>query len=339
MRPGLHGLHSGRLRRQRGFLSQSLARSQASGDEWGAANVLSSLCQTQRRRGAFAAARQSGAASLAIRRRLDDRRGIASAQNHLALLYCAVGERTVAEAAWQESAAICQELGHTVGVANAYTGLCQTAFYRGEWDYAVHYQREALRLFRQVGDVWGEAIAYNNLGQITLAQGDAHEARELLQAGVRHYRELGMKTGLAHTLSNLGQVNGRLGNRGEAARCLHEALSLATAVGDRPITLEAVARAALLWGEEEAGGRPYALLAFVRQQPELLQETRGETDEVEAAWRAALPAAALTTAVELAGSWDLTAVTTETAAILQGIAAAAGQNYWFSEPDRSPENW
>lgn len=304
----------------RQYFAASLAHYRAVNDLWGEANVLSSLCLTQRRQGAFAEARLSGEESLAIRRVLGDRRGIASSQNNLALVYCALGDYVAAEAAGRESVDICRELGHTVGVANAFTGLVHVAFHERNWARAAHYQQKALALFQEVGDLWGVAIACNNLGQIVLAQGQLLQAQLHFQEGIALYRQLGIKTGLAHTLSNLGQVRAQLGDTTAAAQSLVEALSLAEELGDRPILLEGLARAAVLWAQECPGVRPLVVLAFSRQQPEMLQETREEVDPQYAALQAQFAPHETAVAEQVAASLTLTAVVSETLDILRQFA-------------------
>ncbi len=311
----------GEYAQSRQFFAASLAQYRAAGDRWGEANVLSSLCLTQRRQGAFSEAQLSGEESLAIRRVLGDRRGVASSQNNLALVYCALGDYAAAEAAGRESVAICRELGHTVGVANAFTSLVHVAFHEQNWARAAHYQQEALALFREVGDLWGEAIACNNLGQIVLAQGEMMTAQVYFQEGIALYRQLGIKTGLAHTLSNLGQASLRLGDTPAAARSLAEALSLAAELGDRPIILEGLARAAVLWAQECPGVRPLVVLAFSRQQPEMLQETREEIAPHFAALQAQFAPRETAVAEQVAASLTLTAVVSETLEILRQFAA------------------
>lgn len=258
----------------RRYLLASLAQYRASGDEWGMANVQSSLCLTMRRQGAFAEAAQAGRESLLIRREIGDRRGIASSQNNLGLIYCALGEYGVAEAALQESIAICREIGHTVGTANALTSLCHVFVNARAYDRAASVQREAQALFREVGDLWGVAIAYNNLGQIALEDNQPVQAQALLEKAVRIYRDLDIKSSLAHALSNLGKTSYELGDVAAAVEYLGEGLTVAAAVGDRPIALELLAAMAVLAAEQADNGRSLVIMAYVLQQPELFAETR-----------------------------------------------------------------
>ena len=258
----------------RRYFGESLAQYQAAGDQWGMANVQSSLCLTLRRQGAFAEAAEAAQASLLIRREIGDRRGVASSQNNLGLIYCALGEFPAAEEALQESIHICREMGHTVGVANALTSLCHVFVDAREYDRAARTQREAQGLFQEVGDLWGVAIAYNNLGQIALETGQPEQALMLLEKAAPMYRELGIQSSLAHTLSNLGKTSAELGDVTAAAAYLREGLAVAAEIGDRPIALEMVVTMAVLGEQLGHNGRYLTLLAFALQQPELFAETR-----------------------------------------------------------------
>jgi DNA-binding SARP family transcriptional activator/predicted ATPase len=275
----------GRFTEARQNYEASLALYRAAGDQWGAANVLSNLCLTLRRQGEFEAARRCGLESLDLRRTIGDRRGIASAQNNLALIYTALGEHVAAAPALEESVAICRDIGHPIGEANALTTLCQLAYYAGDRAAAIRQQREALRLYQQVGDLWGVAVAHNNLGQFNLENSELAEAMSHFQQSVQLYRQLGIQTGLANALSNVGQVHYLRGDPVAAAQAWHEALELTRVMGDVPIGLEVLLRAASLWAQQDHEIVPLSVILFIRRQPALLEETRRMSETVYAQLR------------------------------------------------------
>jgi DNA-binding SARP family transcriptional activator/predicted ATPase len=258
----------------------SLALYRAAGDRWGAANVLSNLCLSLRRQGAFEDARRCGLESLELRQASGDRRGVASSQNNLALVYNALGEYTAAAMALKESIEICRVIGHPIGEANALTTLCQLAHSSGDHDAAIRHQSEALRLFQRVGDLWGVAVAHNNLGQLNLENDELAEAMTHFQQSVKLYRQLGIQTGLANALSNVGQVQFLRNEWSAAARSWHEALHLTLQMGDVPIGLEILLRAATLWAQQDHDIAPLSVITFVRQHPALLEETRRMSEGV-----------------------------------------------------------
>jgi tetratricopeptide (TPR) repeat protein len=297
----------------------SLALYRAAGDRWSAANVLSNLCLALRRQGAFEEARGCGLESLDLRRAIGDRRGIASSQNNLALTYIALAEYAAAETALQESLSICRAIGHLIGEANALTTLCNLAHAAGDRDAALRYQSAALTLFQQVGDLWGVAIAHNNLGQLNLEHDALTEAMTHFQQSVRLYRQLGIQTGLANALSNVGQVHYLRGEWAAAAQAWHEALELTRSMGDVPIGLEILLRAANLWAQQDHDIAPLSVILFIRQQSTLLEETRRMSEDVYAQLQLRFSADLIAAAEAEAARCDFDSMAQRVLAMLQEI--------------------
>ncbi|MBI5566134.1 MAG: tetratricopeptide repeat protein [Chloroflexi bacterium] len=294
----------------RRYYQTSLNLCREAGDQWSAANVLSNLCLTLRRQGEFDDAKQYGLESLTIRRAIDDRRGVASSQNNLGLVYTALGEYASAEAALRESIDICRDIDHAVGMANALTALCNAAYGRNARSQAIQYQREALDLYRQIGDVWGVAVACNNLGQLAMEADQLSEAQILFEESVALYRQTGVKAGLANALSNLGQISYLRGDWPGAARHWREALAITVEIGDVPIGLEILTRAAKLWAQQDHASAPLKVIAFVLKQPALLAESRAAAQELAAHLQARF-STTLAAAAEGAATTDFTTIAAE----------------------------
>ena len=122
------------------------------------------------------------------------------------------------------------------------------------------------------------------------------------------YREAGIKAGLANTLNNLGQACFELGDVTGAAVCWGEALSIALAIGDRPIGLEILVRAAALGEQGKGRIRPLPILSFALREPAMLEETRQLAQAHYVALCAALPPEMVALAEAEAGEWTFTAV-------------------------------
>lgn len=305
----------------RSWFDQSLERYREAGDAWGMATALSSQCLTGRRQGDYPFARQAGLESLALRRQIGDLRGIASSQNNLGLLYSAQGEYAAAQQALSESIEICQKLGHLVGTANALTGMVHVALRTGDSPAAVRYQRQAREVYREIGDHWGVAIAGNNLGQIVLEGGDAATARHYFEESAAIFRQIGVRTGLANVLNNLGQALFVAGEVAPAARTLREALEIAWAEGDLPITLEILTRSAVLWASQSPSARPLVVMAFALRHPALLEETRVAAGQSYAGLRNGRSPGQLAAAESEAAGADFAALVAELSQALLGCAA------------------
>ncbi len=74
-------------------------------------------------------------------------------------------------------------------------------------------------------------------------------------------------------------------NAAPQAEAWHEALDLTRQIGDVPIGLEILLRAATLWAQQDHDVAPLSVIAFVRQQPTLLEETRRMSEGVYAQLR------------------------------------------------------
>ena len=172
-------------------------------------------------------------------------------------------------------------------------------------------------LFQQVGDLWGVAVAHNNLGQLNLENDELAEAMTHFQQSVRLYRQLGIQTGLANALSNVGQVQFLRGEWGAAARSWHEALHLTLQMGDVPIGLEILLRAATLWAQQDHDSAPLSVIAFVRQQPTLLEETRRMSEDVYAKLHNRFPPDLRAAAEAEASQCDFECMATRVLAMLQ----------------------
>jgi predicted ATPase len=270
----------GEYARAEGSLMESLDVYRRSGDRWGEANVLSSLCLVARRQGAFTQAKQWGQESLTIRRAIGDRRGIASSLSNLGLVRCVLGEYNEAKTGLEEALKIFREMNYRTGVSNVLNTLSHAAFGLGDFQTAEQLAQESLAIYRDVGDPWGAAISLNNLGCMAMESGNLVKARMLYHEGIAIYRRIGIKSGLANTLSNLGEVCARLGARAEAQQHLYEALEIAHEIGAIPILLEILIRLAPLFAQARHPQQALEMLIVALHHPALIQTTREKALDV-----------------------------------------------------------
>jgi hypothetical protein len=89
---------------------------------------------------------------------------------------------------------------------------------------------------------------------------------------------------------------------------LHEGLTVASEIGDRPIALELLTRLAVLNDRLMRNGRSLVIMAFVLAQPELFAETRKTAVDQYTAMQAAFSPEAVVSAEEHARSLDFEGV-------------------------------
>jgi DNA-binding CsgD family transcriptional regulator len=138
--------------------------------------------------------------TLAIRRELGDREGIAESLNNLGLVLRCVGDHVAAGALFEEALAAGRGLGNRAREANVLNNMARSAYYRGDHDTAQVLHERGLAVGREAGDSWVVAICLGDLGDVRQARGDAEAARRLYEQSLAAWRELGDPRGVAQCL-------------------------------------------------------------------------------------------------------------------------------------------
>jgi predicted ATPase/class 3 adenylate cyclase len=225
----------------RAFLEESLAIKRELGDRKGIAASLSSLGHVLRLQGDYAGARVLYEESLATCRELNDRRGMAFAQSALGLVARYQGDYPTARRFYEGSLLLGRELGDPRGVAVALNNLALLAQDQGRYHEARALYEESLAAKRELGDRRGIAYSLNGLGLVELHEGNLEDAQALFEESLTIRREIGDQRGIGFSLSGLGEVARRRGDA-ELAGALHEeSLALRRELGDKYGTASALA--------------------------------------------------------------------------------------------------
>ena len=172
----------------------------------------------------YPAAQALNEESLAMRRELGDKPGIALALANLGNIAEVRLDFTAARALYAESLAIRRETGHKVGIAFTLMNLGGLANTQGDYPAARDLLEESLALGRELGDRRHIGHALSNLGEVALGQGDYPAARALLEEGLSILRELGDPNGITLALVALGIVHLCEGDYRAAQALIKEAL-------------------------------------------------------------------------------------------------------------------
>ena len=164
--------------------------------------------------------------ALKLFRRLDDKRGVARALNHLGLVSQERGAYEQARGFFDESGTLARELGSERGYAVAVVNLGGLALIEGDRGRARELSELGLRLHREHDSPDGEAISLLNLGFAALEEGAVDEAREHLDKSCQLFRELGFTEYHSFALEGLAGVAAASGAHPEAARLLGRAEAL-----------------------------------------------------------------------------------------------------------------
>ena len=271
----------GYLGEGRGWLSGSLAAAHDGLPAAARAKALHGAGVLASEQGDYPAARALHEESLAIRRVLGDRRGIAASLSNLGVMAQEQSDYAAAQVLRQESLALFRELGDRRGVAALLNNMGVVADEQGDYAAARALHEEALAIRRELGDRLGIAISLNNLGLVAREQGEYAGAHKLHAEALAIRRELGDRRGICASLDGLANVAFALAEPHRAARCWGAAERLREEIGaPRPLSERArydsqvaVARAAsnddaafeLAWREGRAMSLEQAIVFALKK--------------------------------------------------------------------------
>jgi predicted ATPase len=187
--------------------------------------------------------------SLALRRELGDKRGIATALNNLGIVAQRQGDYERTQALYEEALALFRNLGDRTNVARLLDNLGVMAHDKGDDTQARAFYEESLTLRRALDDKSGLANVFMNLGEVAQSQGQSTQAISHYVESLALRSELGDKEGIAYCLEGLAEVAGARGQPKRAARLWGAAAALREAIGapipptERPRYDQAIAAA------------------------------------------------------------------------------------------------
>jgi predicted ATPase/DNA-binding CsgD family transcriptional regulator len=199
---------------------QSLAIRRQLGDRPGIARSLIGLGEVARARGDYAEARTLDEESLALMRELGDRAGLARALNSFGALLADLDDHAAARVLYEESLALARALGDRRAVALTLSNLGVAAYVQGDYRAAEAFHEEALGTRRAIGDRWGLSYSLHNLGTVTRAQGHLDAARRLFEEALTALRPLADPLIVAACLEDLAGIAAEQRAPRRAARLL-----------------------------------------------------------------------------------------------------------------------
>jgi predicted ATPase/DNA-binding SARP family transcriptional activator/Tfp pilus assembly protein PilF len=223
----------GHLSEGRQWLTAVLSHPGAQGTSKARADALHGAGTLAYMQGDYVAAHSQYEESLAIRRELGDRKGIAGSVNNLGLIAKEQGDYALARSRYEESLAIQRELGERSGIANSLTNLGNVAKEQGDYVSARSLHEESLAIQGELGNRLGIAASLGNLGNVACSQGDYALARALHEESLSIDRELGDQQGIATSLHNLGNVAKEQGDYVSARSLYEESLEMRRELRDR----------------------------------------------------------------------------------------------------------
>jgi non-specific serine/threonine protein kinase len=168
----------------------------------------------------------------------------------------------------EESLALRREMGDRLGIAISLHNLALTAQYRGDYDSAITLSRQALTESKVVGDRRGIALALMNLGECADHQGDHALAQAYFEQSLPIMEELEDGARIGRLLSGLAWVAHRAGDDKRALVLGRQGLRRNSEAGDQPVfiaCLEPIALALCALGQYEQAMRLLGAATYWRE--------------------------------------------------------------------------
>jgi predicted ATPase/DNA-binding CsgD family transcriptional regulator len=222
----------GHLREGRAWCERALERAEVTTPDL-RARALNNLANLLSDLGDQDEAQQLYEQSLALRRELGDRRGVADTLNNLGLTATQLADYERAEVLLEECIQTRREIDDRTGYVLAVSNLGDLAVAIGDFDRAWSLHEEALGIRKELKNELGIAYSQNNLAIVAASKGELKTARSLLEQSLSRFRELRDNPGAAHSLRNLGRVAQAEGHMVEAETHHKEALAIRHDLDDR----------------------------------------------------------------------------------------------------------
>jgi predicted ATPase/class 3 adenylate cyclase len=197
------------------------------------AAALNALGNMARHQGEYTLAQSAYEESVAIRRELDDRPGVAGSLSNLGVVAALEGDFAVARAFFEESLRIRLALGDQLDIANSHQNLGRCAAHQRDYTAARSHFAECLAISQLIGNRRGVASALIELGKLAEQQSGYAAARTSYESGLAISRELGDKEYIAETLEGFATLAAAQAQPERALRLAAAAAALRESINAR----------------------------------------------------------------------------------------------------------
>jgi CHAT domain-containing protein len=160
----------------------------------------------QRVAGDFAGSISTHTLELWVAQQVDDKLGISSAAQGIAIASAELGDYSAAVENFQKSLAIAEQLGSQVNISAALNNLGIVCRRQGNYNLALQYYQKALSMETAIARKVGVAYAMNNIGNIYYYQGNYTLAMEYFRKSLAVKEDLNDKDSYNSSLMNIANV-------------------------------------------------------------------------------------------------------------------------------------
>jgi tetratricopeptide (TPR) repeat protein/predicted Ser/Thr protein kinase len=212
--------------------------------------------------------------SLAIKKTIGDKRGIAASLDEMAQVQNTMGNLAAAQASYNESLATRREIGDKDGVGNTLIDMGTFYHDHGKRDQALKFFNDALQVERDLGNEAYQALCLNSIGGLHLDNGEYQDALTYLEQAYDLRQKLNVPEDTAESLHNLAEANAKLGQYDTALSQYLKAIEIRRGMSDQHgMAVESESMAEIF----AAQGRYGAALEAMQESVKIFQEIKERT--------------------------------------------------------------
>ena len=257
----------GRPKESRASCEEARQLYRQAGDLLGESRTLHGMAEVPLDQGDMEEAKQLYNESLAICRKIGNKRCIEHEIGNLGVVFRHEGDFGTSERLYREAIDMAREIDDKQALSVDIGNLGDLLYTEGRWKEALAQIQVALKLAQDTGHKLGESIQIQNMGDILAEQGDLDGAMRNYDEAVSIQRRIGSRSYYAATLNSIGQVLRQKGDAEGAKKNLNEALAIRQELGeksasaDTQLTLSDLASDSHQAAEAEALAR-YAIAVY-----------------------------------------------------------------------------
>lgn len=170
--------------------------------------------------------------SLAIKRRLGLKKGIADSLESIAQAEEHLGKPDQAEKDYTSALDSYREMGDKADAARVLTDIAGFYNDRSQYDKALALDKQALQIQVDLGNSSDQGLVLSSIGNIYLSKADYEDARTYFEQALLIREKLKVPGDIADTVHNLAETSTKLGQYDQAVQQYLRALDLRRSVGD-----------------------------------------------------------------------------------------------------------
>lgn len=209
--------------------------------------------------------------SLAIKRRLGLKKGIAASLDSIAQAEETLGKPDQALKDYTSALGSYREVGDKAGAARVLGDLADFYNNRSQYDKALGMYKESLQVQVDLGNLKDQGLVLNSIGNTYLSKADYEDARTYFEQALQLREKLKVPSDIADTVHNLAEASTKLGRYDEALQQYLRALDLRRSVGDNRSAAIESASMGTLFGYQ---GRYGAALSSEEDALKTFRETK-----------------------------------------------------------------